>query len=250
MKNMIIDGISCEFENERNVLEVARKYHIDIPNLCYCESLSIYGGCRLCVVENDRGGVEAACSMLPKDGMVIKTNTARLRKHRQMILELLLASHRSECTTCEKSEKCKLQSYAKRYNVTKIRFPIEYSKLPIDNSSLSIVRDPSKCILCGKCVRMCSEVQNIHAIDFAERGMESYISCGFENMLADTKCVGCGQCAAVCPTGALRGNIRSGQEGSRSGRPVGSCRYRRGVRPSGLSASHGQDSHRAQDARR
>ena len=203
MKNMIIDGISCEFENERNVLEVARKYHIDIPNLCYCESLSIYGGCRLCVVENERGGVEAACSMLPKDGMVIKTNTARLRKHRQMILELLLASHRSECTTCEKSEKCKLQSYAKRYNVTKIRFPIEYSKLPIDNSSLSIVRDPSKCILCGKCVRMCSEVQNIHAIDFAERGMESYISCGFENKLADTKCVGCGQCAAVCPTGAL-----------------------------------------------
>ena len=203
MKHMIIDGISCEFENERNVLEVAKKHHIDIPNLCYCESLSIYGGCRLCVVENERGAVEAACSMQPKDGLVIKTNTARLRKHRQMILELLLAGHRAECTTCEKSGKCKLQTYARRYNVTNIRFANEYCKLPIDDSSPSIVRDPSKCILCGKCVRMCSEIQNIHAVDFAERGIETYISCGFDNRLADTKCVGCGQCAAVCPTGAI-----------------------------------------------
>ena len=203
MKHMIIDGISCEFENERNVLEVAKKHHIDIPNLCYCESLSIYGGCRLCVVENERGAVEAACSMQPKDGLVIKTNTARLRKHRQMILELLLAGHRAECTTCEKSGKCKLQTYARRYNVTNIRFANEYCKLPIDDSSPAIVRDPSKCILCGKCVRMCSEIQNIHAVDFAERGIETYISCGFDNKLADTKCVGCGQCAAVCPTGAI-----------------------------------------------
>lgn len=203
MKHMIIDGISCEFENERNVLELAQKNHIDIPNLCYCESLSIYGGCRLCVVENERGGIEAACSMIPKDGMSIKTNTARLRKHRQMILELLLAGHRSECTTCEKSEKCKLRAYAQRYNVTNIRFPVDYPKLPIDDSSPSIIRDPSKCILCGKCVRMCSEVQNIHAIDFAERGIEAYITCGFDNKLADTDCVACGQCAAVCPTGAL-----------------------------------------------
>ena len=203
MKHMIIDGISCEFENARNVLEVAQANHIDIPNLCYCESLSIYGGCRLCVVENERGAVEAACSMIPKDGMVIKTNTARLRKHRQMILELLLAGHRAECTTCEKSGKCKLQTYARRYNVTNIRFPNDYCKLPIDDSSPAIVRDPSKCILCGKCVRMCSEVQNIHAVDFAERGIETYISCGFDNKLADTKCVSCGQCAAVCPVGAI-----------------------------------------------
>lgn len=203
MKHMIIDGISCEFENARNVLEVAQANHIDIPNLCYCESLSIYGGCRLCVVENERGGVEAACSMIPRDGMVIKTNTARLRKHRQMILELLLAGHRAECTTCEKSGKCKLQTYARRYNVTNIRFANEYCKLPIDDSSPALIRDPSKCILCGKCVRMCSEVQNIHAVDFAERGIETYISCGFDNKLADTKCVSCGQCAAVCPTGAI-----------------------------------------------
>ena len=203
MKRMIIDGISCEFEKARNVLEVAQQNHIDIPNLCYCESLSIYGGCRLCVVENDRGGIEAACTVIPKDGMVIRTNTAKLRKHRQMILELLLASHRAECTTCDKSGKCKLQEYAKRYNVTNVRFANNYCKEPIDDSSPAIVRDPSKCILCGKCVRMCAEVQNIHAIDFANRGMETFVSCGFDKKLADTDCVGCGQCAAVCPTGAL-----------------------------------------------
>ena len=203
MKRMIIDGISCEFENARNVLEVALQNHIDIPNLCYCESLSIYGGCRLCVIENERGGIEAACTVVPKDGMVIRTNTSRLRKHRQMILELLLASHKSECTTCDKSGKCKLQEYAKRYGVNNVRFANEYCKQPIDDSSPAFIRDPSKCILCGKCVRMCEEVQGIHAVDFANRGIETYISCGFGKKIADTNCVNCGQCVSVCPTGAL-----------------------------------------------
>ena len=203
MKHMIIDGISCEFEKERNVLEVAQKNGIDIPNLCYCENLSIYGGCRLCVIENERGGIEASCTVIPKDGMVIKTQSAKLRKYRQTIIELLLASHRSECTTCDKSGKCKLQEYAKRYGVSKVRFPIRYCKEPVDNSSPSIVRDPSKCILCGKCVRVCDEVQNIHAIDFAHRGFNTFVSCGFNKKLVDTNCVGCGQCAAVCPTGAI-----------------------------------------------
>ena len=203
MKTMYIDGISCEFEKARNVLEVAKANGIDIPNLCYCENLSIYGGCRLCVVENDRGGIEAACTIIPKDGMVIKTNTAKVRKYRQSIIELLLAGHRNDCATCDKSGKCKLQEYANRYGVHEVRFANNYCKEPVDDSSPSIVRDPSKCILCGKCVRVCSEIQNIHAIDFANRGFETYVGCGFGLKLKDTDCVGCGQCAAVCPTGAI-----------------------------------------------
>ena len=203
MSYMIIDGIKCEYENARNVLEVALANGINIPNLCYCESLSTYGGCRLCVVENERGGVEAACTMVPKDGMVVKTNTAKLREFRRGVIELLLDSHRSECTTCAKSGNCKLQEYAKRYGVEQ-SVKDGYCKEPVDNSSYSIVRDPSKCILCGKCVRVCSEIQNVKAIEFVNRGDEAFVSCGFEGMkLAETNCVGCGQCAAICPTGAI-----------------------------------------------
>jgi NADH-quinone oxidoreductase subunit G len=120
-----------------------------------------------------------------------------------MILELMLASHRVECTTCDQSGNCKLQEYANRYGVHKVRFSNDYCKVPIDDSSPSIVRDPSKCILCSKCVRMCAEVQNISAIDLCHRGRDSYVNCGFGLNLIDSNCVGCGQCAAVCPTGAL-----------------------------------------------
>lgn len=203
MSYMIIDGIKCEYEDARNVLEVALMNGINIPNLCYCTALSTYGGCRLCVIENERGGVEAACTMVPKDGMSVKTNTAQLREFRRGIIGLMLDSHRSECTTCSKSGKCKLQEYAKRYGVTQ-SVQNGYCTEPIDDSSYSIVRDPSKCILCGKCVRVCNEIQNVKAIEFVNRGDQAFVSCGFEGMkLADTNCTGCGQCAAICPTGAI-----------------------------------------------
>ncbi len=203
MKHMIIDGISCEFEKERNVLEVARRNGIDIPNLCYCENLSIYGGCRLCVVENERGGIDASCTIVPKDGMVINTNTAKLRKYRRSILELLLASHRAECTTCDMSGKCKLQEYANRYGVHEVRFENNYCKEPIDNSSPSIVRDPSKCILCGKCVRACAEHQGLDVYGFINRGFNTVVGPAFNLGLGDVTCSLCGQCSAVCPTAAI-----------------------------------------------
>lgn len=203
MKHMMIDGIKCEFDAERNVLEVALRNHIDIPNLCYCEKLSVYGGCRLCIVETDKGVIDAACSLLPQEGMAIRTNTPRLRKNRQMILEMLLASHRAECTTCEKSGRCKLQAYAKRYGIKKVRFANTYSKAPVDNSSPAVIRDPSKCVLCGNCVRMCAEIQGIRAIDFAGHGSSTRVSGGLGRRLSETDCVSCGLCATVCPTGAL-----------------------------------------------
>lgn len=202
-KTMIIDGISCPFTNERNVLEVARNNGIDIPSLCYCENLSIYGGCRMCLVENEKGVLDAACSMRPKDGLVVYTNTEKVYNSRKATLELLMGAHRCDCLTCDKSGKCKLQDYCRRYNV-KTRFEENtYCKWRIDRTSKSIVRDPSKCILCGLCVRMCSEVQNIGAIDFALRGKKVYVTPGFGKTMIESDCVGCGQCAAVCPTGAL-----------------------------------------------
>lgn len=203
-KKMIIDGVSCPFTTERNVLEVARNNGIDIPSLCYCENLSIYGGCRLCLVENDRGKMDAACSMQPRDGMVVNTHTKQVLDSRRTTLQLLMSSHRADCLTCDQSGRCKLQEYARRYHVDAHRFePNTYCTEPMDLSSPSIVRDPSKCILCGLCVRTCAEIQNIGAVDFSGRGKKAHISADFGKTLKDTDCVGCGQCASVCPTGAI-----------------------------------------------
>ena len=203
-KKMIIDGIECPFTNERNVLEVAKNNGIDIPSLCYCENLSIYGGCRLCLVENDRGTMDAACSMQPRNGMIVNTHTKKVLESRHTTLQLLMSSHRAECLTCEQSGRCKLQEYAHRYNVVEPRFTENtYPRLPLDVSSPCITRDPTKCILCGLCVRMCSEIQNVGAIDFTKRGKKAVVAPGFGKMLIETGCVGCGQCAAVCPTGAI-----------------------------------------------
>ncbi len=203
-KKMIIDGIECPFTDERNVLEVARKNGIEIPSLCYCENLSIYGGCRLCLVENEKGVLDAACSMKPRNGLVVHTHSQKVLESRHTTLQLLMSSHRADCLTCEQSGHCKLQEYAHRYNVIEPRFSENtYSHESLDVSSPCITRDPSKCILCGLCVRMCSEIQNIGAIDFTKRGKKAIVAPGFHKMLIETGCVGCGQCAAVCPTGAL-----------------------------------------------
>ena len=203
MGNMTIDGQCIEFTDEQNVLSVIRKAGIDIPTLCYHSELSIYGACRLCTVENDRGKTFASCSEKPRDGMVIYTNTPRLMRYRKQILELLLAAHCRDCTTCIKSGECHLQELAHRLGVHEIRFENVREPQPIDMSSPAIVRDPNKCILCGDCVRMCDNVQSINAIDFAYRGTEALVTPAFNKKIAETDCVGCGQCRVVCPTGAI-----------------------------------------------
>ena len=202
-KYMIIDGLRAEFTDEKNILQVIRKVGINIPVFCYSSELSIFGACRMCVVEDERGGIIASCSTPPKDGMKIRTNTPKLHHHRKMILELLLASHCRDCTTCEKNQKCQLQTLARRFGLTEVRFKNYRPEYEIDDSSPAIVRDMNKCILCGDCVRMCNEVQGVGAIDFVHRGSSMQVSPAFGKKLAETNCVNCGQCAAVCPTGAI-----------------------------------------------
>lgn len=200
---MIIDNIPVAINGEKNLLELIRKAGVDLPTFCYYSELSVYGACRMCMVEDKWGSMVAACSTPPKSGMEIRTNTPRLRKYRKMILELLLSNHCGDCTTCDKNGKCKLQELAARFDVHRVRFPNPKHKPDIDDSSLSITRDANKCILCGDCVRVCNEVQNVGAIDFANRGSKMKVSCAFDKPIGESNCVGCGQCAAVCPTAAI-----------------------------------------------
>ena len=135
--------------------------------------------------------------------MVIRTNTPRLMHIRKMMLELILANHCRDCTTCAKNGSCKLQELCARYGVDRVRFPGRQPTEPLDLSTPSLVRDDNKCILCGDCVRMCSEVQGIGAIDFAYRGAKARVTPAYNRGLGEVDCVNCGQCATVCPTGAL-----------------------------------------------
>ena len=202
-KYMIIDGLPVAIEGEKNILSLVRKAGIELPTLCYYSELSTFGACRMCVVEGKNGDIMASCSTPPRSGMEIKTNTPRLRKYRKMILELMLADHCRDCTTCEINFNCDLQDFACKFGLKDVRFEPYSIWDNKDYSSPAIIRNPNKCILCGDCVRMCSEIQNVGAIDFAYRGSKMEVTTAFNMPLAETNCVNCGQCRAVCPTGAI-----------------------------------------------
>ncbi len=202
-KTMTIDNREVVIDGERNVLEVARKAGIDIPTFCYHSELSVYGACRLCLVDIDGRGIQASCSIKPEPGMRVRTNTSEVRGIRKIAIELLLANHDMNCPTCTKSSTCRLQDLAQRMGIDEIRYKRVLERKPVDRSSNALVRDPNKCILCGDCVRACHEIQGVGAIDFAYRGVSSAVLPAFDKNLEEAECVYCGQCAAVCPTGAL-----------------------------------------------
>ena len=202
---LFINGKECEYTDEPNLLEVIRKNGFNVPTFCYRPDLTQFGACRMCVVEIEGRGIQSSCTMPPEPGLKIYTNTEKTRRIRKVVLELLLANHDRECTTCSKSGNCELQQYAQEYGITDIRFAKkkEEDYLPIDDSNPSIVRDPNKCILCGACVRACSEFQGHSVLGFANRGSKTVVQPMAGKALSSVDCVFCGQCQAVCPTGAL-----------------------------------------------
>jgi NADH-quinone oxidoreductase subunit G len=202
-KSIKINGCEYLIENERNVLEIARKAGIDIPTFCYHSELSVYGACRMCLVEIEGRGIVTSCSTPPENGMVIWTNTREVRNIRKINLELLLANHERECTTCLKNGTCSLQRLSRTMGIDNIRYRSTVRNEKHDISSSALIRDPNKCVLCGDCVRACEEIQGIGAIDFAWRGANAKVVPVFNRRLGEIECVDCGQCARVCPTGAI-----------------------------------------------
>lgn len=202
--SLIINGANYEVPSNLTVLEAARTVGIDIPTLCFLKDINEVGACRVCVVEVEGArALQASCVLPVRDGMVVNTNTNRVRNARKNTVELLLANHNRECTTCVRSKNCELQSVSEELGIRDIRFEGAKREPKFDDASPSIVRDSSKCILCGRCVSMCKNVQGIGILDFLNRGFETTVGPAFEMSMNDAPCIYCGQCMTVCPVGAL-----------------------------------------------
>jgi len=199
-----INGRQVQAQAGATILEAARQAGVRIPTLCHLSGLFPSGACRMCIVEVEgRPGLIPSCAYPVEEGLKISTRGPRVLNARKTIIELLLASHPFDCLTCSRNLRCELQSLAAEYNIHNVPFQGKTRHHYIDFSSPSIVRDPDKCILCGRCVRVCEEVQGVSAIDFTRRGFDTMVLPAFEKDLSETTCVNCGQCVLACPVGAL-----------------------------------------------
>ena len=199
-----VNNKMLEAKNGELLLDVLRRNKINIPTLCYMKDSFPNGACRMCVVENlSTGKLITACSYPAEEGMRILTHSPRVVESRKTIVELLLANHPDDCLYCVRNENCELQHLSKELNVKTRRIKGARKHNNIDRSSPSIMRDPNKCILCGRCVTVCEEVMGVSAIDFTHRGSSSTVNTAFGKGLNVSSCVNCGQCIMVCPTGAL-----------------------------------------------
>lgn len=204
MINLKINDKPVSVEEGSTILDAAKRLNIDIPTLCYLKDYNKSASCRMCVVEvKGMNKLVTSCSTFVTEGMEVLTNSERVLNDRKQNLELILSSHDKDCDDCSKNGKCSLQKLFNEFHVNDDKFG-EFNDLKyIDDSTSYIVRDPNKCILCGRCVEICKKVQGISVIGKNQRGINTHIGCAFENNIADSPCIACGQCVLVCPTGAL-----------------------------------------------
>ncbi|NUU97564.1 NADH-dependent [FeFe] hydrogenase, group A6 [Marinitoga sp. 1138] len=190
------------------ILEAVKKANIKIPTLCYIEGMEPYGGCRLCVVEVEGSKtLVPSCAVKISEGMKIKTHSEKVRRVRRTIMQLIIASHgiscELNCLTCSKATSCELKEIAEEIGVTKVNIPPVEKNLVSDYSSYAIVREPTKCIVCGRCIRACSNIQSVNIFTFADRGPNTIVTTFMDEGMGNVDCTNCGQCVMNCPTGAL-----------------------------------------------
>lgn len=200
-----VNNAEIQVERGETILSALKRVGIIVPTLCHMKDMMPSGSCRMCVVEVEGWrSLVPSCSYPVEEGMKIHTHSQKVVRARKTIIELLLSNHPDDCLYCERNCNCELQGLAEKYNVRERRISGEKNKYKIDQSGSSLVRDPAKCILCGRCVRVCEEVQGVSAIDFVGRGSKTVINTTFDKGLNLSSCINCGQCILVCPTGALR----------------------------------------------
>ena len=205
MVELTINNIRVKAEEGMSILDAAKSVGIYIPTLCHMKDLFPTGACRMCVVEVEgMRGLTPSCAYPVSNGMIVQTNSSRVRRARKTIVELLVENHPQDCLICVRNKNCELQDLSEKYALREHRFAGEKKAHAIDISSTSMERDPAKCILCGRCVRTCNEIQKIGAIDFTNRGFKSNVTTPFNKGLNVSECILCGQCILACPTAALR----------------------------------------------
>ncbi len=205
MMTIEVNGKSIEAQKGETILSALKRAGIRVPTLCHMEGLVPSGACRICSVEVEgMRNLIPSCSYPVSEGMKIQTHSPRAISARKTIIELLLANHPDDCLYCERNDSCELSRLAVEYGIRERRFKGSRQHMDLDVSSPSIVRDPEKCILCGKCVRVCEEIQGVAAIDFIGRGSKARVGSAFDRGLNLSSCINCGQCIMVCPTGALK----------------------------------------------
>lgn len=199
-----INNSSVDVREGETLLTALRRQGIKVPTLCHMNRFSPTGACRLCVVEVEgKRDLITSCSYPVEKGMKVFTNTQRVIKARKLIVEMLLSNHPDDCLYCERNGNCELQWLADEMNVKERKFFARKNPYFPDGSSTSVFRDPAKCVLCSRCVRICEETQLVTAIDFISRGNKIRVNSAFNKGLNVSSCINCGQCIMVCPTGAL-----------------------------------------------
>ncbi|MCL2121116.1 MAG: NADH-dependent [FeFe] hydrogenase, group A6 [Clostridiales bacterium] len=205
MVTVYIDGVEVKVPSDYTVLKAARKAGIKIPTLCYLKDVNQIGACRVCLVEIERArGLQASCVYPVSEGLKVHTRTAKVLSARKQVVELLLSNHPQECLTCSRSTNCELQTLAKDLGITDIPFVGEKNTYEVDLSSPSIVRDASKCILCRRCVSVCTQIQQVGVLGLINRGFDTTVGPPFKHGVGEVNCTNCGQCINVCPVGALK----------------------------------------------